>query len=41
LERGGKDFDAVAVSYGPGLMGSLLTGVENGKIFGFTSGRNL
>src|SRR3989338_6886915 len=28
----GEEIDAVAVSYGPGLMGSLLIGVETAKV---------
>lgn len=30
-----KDIDAIAVTYGPGLIGSLLVGVETAKTLGF------
>src|SRR5579859_4787946 len=30
-----KDIDAIAVTYGPGLIGSLLVGVETAKVLGF------
>src|SRR5258706_13350588 len=31
-----EEIDAIAVSYGPGLMGSLLVGVETAKVLSWT-----
>ena len=33
------DFDQIAVTVGPGLIGSLLVGVETAKTFGLVSGK--
>ncbi|HVZ67183.1 MAG TPA: tRNA (adenosine(37)-N6)-threonylcarbamoyltransferase complex transferase subunit TsaD [Patescibacteria group bacterium] len=34
-----KDIDAIAVTYGPGLIGSLIVGVETAKTLSFTLGK--
>lgn len=34
-----KDIDAIAVTYGPGLMGSLLVGVESAKTLSYVWGK--
>lgn len=36
-----KDIDAIAVTYGPGLIGSLLIGVETVKTLSFTLGKSI
>ncbi len=36
-----KEIDAIAVTYGPGLIGSLLVGVETAKTLSFTFGKPL
>lgn len=36
-----KDIDAIAVTYGPGLIGSLLVGVETAKTLSFTFNKPL
>ena len=36
-----NNIDALAVSYGPGLIGSLLVGVETAKSMAFTTGKPL
>lgn len=41
IEEAIRDYDAIAVTIGPGLIGSLLVGVETAKTFGLVTGKPL